>query len=436
MRFRTTCVVGVQWGDEGKGKIVDLLSREADVVVRFQGGGNAGHTVVRDGEKFVLHLIPSGVLHRGTTCVIGNGVVIDLVQLLEEIRDLGRRGIRVGSRNLLVSERAHVVMPYHKQLDALSEKAAASKIGTTQRGIGPCYADKAARKGIRVADLYNPTFFKNRLGALVEEKNKVLGALYGAPGLDADSIWMEYRRYAEQIESLVADTTCYVNEAIDGGKRVLFEGAQGSLLDIDFGTYPYVTSSNSDACGISAGAGVPPKKVGRIVGVAKAYCTRVGEGPFPTELNDELGKRIREIGHEYGATTGRPRRCGWFDLVASRHAVMINGIDELAITKLDVLDQLDEIKIGVAYELDGRRIDRIPVDVDALARCRPVYETFPGWKKDTSKARRFDALPKAAQRYLRAIEGALGVRVAMVSVGTDRMKTILRRTRIARIAAD
>ncbi len=425
MKPRTSCVVGVQWGDEGKGKIVDLLSKEADVVVRFQGGGNAGHTVVNGREKFVLHLIPSGILHRGTTCVIANGVVVDLVQLLEEIRDLRKRGVEVG-RNLLLSERAHVVMPYHKQMDALSEKTSAKKIGTTQRGIGPCYSDKAARKGIRVADLYNPAFFMERLGALVGEKNRVLRALYDAPPLEADRIWMEYRRLAEEVEPFVGDATTYVNEAIDGGKRVLFEGAQGSLLDIDFGTYPYVTSSNSDACGIPAGAGVPPKKVGTIIGIAKAYCTRVGEGPFPTELVGGLGDKIREIGKEYGATTGRPRRCGWFDLVASRHAVMINGIDELAITKLDVLDGLDEVKVCTSYELDGQRIDRIPVDAETLARCRPVYKAFPGWRADTSKVRRYEGLPKAAKEYLRFLERSLKVRVTIVSVGTERVKTIFR----------
>ncbi len=425
MKPRTSCVVGVQWGDEGKGKIVDLLSEKADVVVRFQGGGNAGHTVLNGRGKFVLHLIPSGILHPGTTCVIANGVVVDLVQLLEEMRDLRKRGVAIG-RNLILSERAHVVMPYHKQIDALSEKAPANRIGTTQRGIGPCYADKAARKGLRVADLFNPAFFMERLGALTAEKNKILRALYNAPPLDADRIWMEYRKLAEDIEPFVGDATGYVNDAIDSGKRVLFEGAQGSLLDIDFGTYPFVTSSNSDACGISAGSGVPPKKIGTIIGVAKAYCTRVGEGPFPTELNDALGAKLREIGHEYGATTGRPRRCGWFDLVASRHAVMINGIDELAITKLDVLDGLAEILVCTAYELEGRRIDRLPVEADALARCRPVYKSFPGWKADTSKARRFDRLPKEARTYLTFLEKQLDVRVSMVSVGGERLKTILR----------
>ncbi|MBI4564349.1 MAG: adenylosuccinate synthase [Planctomycetes bacterium] len=424
-RPRTTCVVGVQWGDEGKGKIVDLLSAKADVVVRFQGGGNAGHTVVVGGEKFVLHLVPSGILHRGSTSVIANGVVVDPVQLVEEIEHLRGRGVNVG-RNLLVSERAHVVMPYHKLQDELSEGNGERKLGTTRRGIGPCYADKAARKGIRIADLYKPDRFRQGLAALVEEKNRVLGALYGAPPLEAEKIFNDYRGYAEKIRPFVGDALEFVNAAIDRGKRVLFEGAQGSLLDIDFGTYPYVTSSNSDACGIPAGAGVPPKKVRQILGVAKAYCTRVGEGPFPTELNDDIGERLRSAGREYGSTTGRPRRCGWFDAVTSRHAVMINGIDGLVITKLDVLDTFDRIRVCMAYRLDGRRVGKVPVDSQDLARCVPVYETFPGWNADTSQAKSFSDLPRAARRYLTFLERTLGVPVVMISVGTDREKTIRR----------
>ncbi|HXG62223.1 MAG TPA: adenylosuccinate synthase [Planctomycetota bacterium] len=425
-RPRTTCVVGVQWGDEGKGKIVDLLSHQADMVVRFQGGGNAGHTVVVDGEKFVLHLIPSGILHR-STCVIANGVVVDLVQLLEEIDELRRRGVRVG-RNLHLSDRAHVVMPYHKFLDKYSEAGAGpQKIGTTQRGIGPCYADKAARKGIRVADLYNPPLFRELVCAFTEEKNKILAALYGAPPLDPARIVEEYSGYAERLKPFVTDTVELVNDAVDAGRRVLFEGAQGSLLDIDFGTYPYVTSSNSDACGISPGTGVPPRKIGAILGVAKAYCTRVGEGPFPTELRDALGERLREAGGEYGATTGRPRRCGWFDGVASRHAVRINGIEELAITKLDVLSGLDEIKFAVAYRCDGKTTDRMPSVTAELSRCEPVYETFKGWSDDLSRVRRFEDLPRAAKIYLNFVERFLKVKVTLVSVGKDREKTIRRK---------
>jgi adenylosuccinate synthase len=422
-RTKSSCVVGVQWGDEGKGKIVDILSQKAHVVVRFQGGGNAGHTVVVDGEKFVLHLLPSGVLHR-STCVVANGVVVDLVQLLEEMAELEKRGVKVG-RNLILSDRAHVVMPYHKWLDKHAE-AGKGKIGTTQRGIGPCYADKAARKGIRVADLYNEPFFRERVHAFTEEKNKILAALYGAPPLDPGRIVEEYLGYAARLKPFVGDAVEFVNSAIDKGRRVLFEGAQGSLLDIDFGTYPYVTSSNSDACGISAGTGVPPKKIGTILGVAKAYCTRVGEGPFPTELKDGLGEKLRELGGEYGATTGRPRRCGWFDGVASLHAVRINGIDELAVTKIDVLSGLDEILFATHYELDGKRTDRMPSETEVLARCVPVYRRFPGWKEDLSKVRRFGDLPRAARMYLNFMERYLKVRVSMISVGKDREKTILR----------
>ena len=420
---KTSCVVGVQWGDEGKGKIVDILSHRADVVVRFQGGGNAGHTVVVKGEKFVLHLIPSGILHK-SRCVIANGVVVDLVQLFEEMEELKKRGVQFG-KNLLLSDRAHVVMPWHKWLDKHAE-AGKGKIGTTQRGIGPCYADKAARKGIRVADLYNPAVFRDRVFAFTEEKNKVLAALYGAPALDPQRIVEEYRGYADRLQPFVGDAVEAVNAAIDAGKRVLFEGAQGSLLDIDFGTYPFVTSSNSDACGISAGTGVPPKKIGTILGVAKAYCTRVGEGPFPTELTDGLGEKLRELGGEYGATTGRPRRCGWFDGVTSRHAVQINGIEEVAITKLDVLSGLDEIKFATAYRCNGKTTDRMPSETEVLSRCEPVYRTFKGWKEDLSKVRRFADLPRAAKIYLNFVERYLKVKVTMISVGKDREKTILR----------
>ena len=422
---RTTCVVGVQWGDEGKGKIVDLLAAQADVVVRFQGGGNAGHTVVVNGEKFVLHLVPSGILHRGSTSVIANGVVVDPIQLLEEIGRLRERGVKVG-KNLLISDRAHVVMPWHKLIDQLAEGSDAQKIGTTKRGIGPCYADKAARKGIRIADLYRPDSLKERLDVLVSEKNRILKALYGAAPLDATGIFEEYRGLAARIKPHVGDALGFVNDALDRKKRVLFEGAQGSLLDIDFGTYPYVTSSNSDACGISAGAGVAPKKVGHILGVAKAYCTRVGEGPFPTELVDDVGERLRSVGSEFGSLTGRPRRCGWFDTVTSRHAVLINGIDGLVITKLDVLDQFAEIRVCTSYRLDGKKTREMPVDCESLSRCTPVYETFPGWKADTSKAKSFRDLPKGARAYLNFLEKALGVPVVMISVGKDREKTIRR----------
>ena len=423
-KANTSCVVGVQWGDEGKGKIVDILSNKANVVVRFQGGGNAGHTVVVKGEKFVLHLLPSGILHKAT-CVIANGVVVDLIALLEEMEELKKRGVSFG-KNLVLSDRAHVVMPWHKFLDKYSESGK-GKIGTTQRGIGPCYSDKAARKGIRVADLYNEAIFSERVHAYTDEKNKILKALYGeVPALDPQRIIAEYKGYAERLKPFVGDAVAVVNAAIDKGKRVLFEGAQGSLLDIDFGTYPYVTSSNSDACGISAGTGVPPKKIGTILGIAKAYCTRVGEGPFPTELKNGLGDKLRELGGEYGATTGRPRRCGWFDGVASLHAVQINGIDEIVITKLDVLSGLDEIRFATHYRIDGKLTDRMPSETTVLSRVEPVYKSFKGWTEDLSKIRKFNDLPKAAKDYLNFVEKYLNVRVSMISVGKDREKTILR----------
>jgi len=422
----SSCVVGFQWGDEGKGKIVDILAEKADVVVRFQGGGNAGHTVVVKGEKHVLHLIPSGILHK-SVCVIANGVVVDLIQLLDEMEEVKKKGIKVEGR-LFLSDRAHIVMPWHKFLDKCSEVASGKgKIGTTQRGIGPCYADKAARKGIRVADLYNEEFFRERVLACVSEKNKILTALYAGEQLDPERIISEYRGYAQKLKPYVIDAVELVNAAIDKGKKVLFEGAQGSLLDIDFGTYPFVTSSNSDACGISSGSGVPPKKIGNILGVAKAYCTRVGEGPFPTELTDSVGEKLREIGGEYGATTGRPRRCGWFDGVTSRHAVQINGISEVVITKLDVLSGMDEIKFAVAYRNNGTTLERMPTETNVLALCQPVYKSFKGWKEDITKIRKFEDLPKTAKIYLNFLERYLKVKVTMVSVGKDRDKTILRR---------
>ena len=423
---KTTAVVGIQWGDEGKGKIVDILAEQSDYVVRYQAGGNAGHTVVVDGKKHVLHLVPSGILHRKPVCVIGNGVVIEPAQFLQEVSDLRAKGVKVDRKNLLVSDRAHVVMPYHKLGDALAESASAGKIGTTKRGIGPCYADKASRKGFRVCDLFNEFLFKERLVRTIVERNKTVTALYGAAPVDADRIFAEYRGYAREMEPFVADTTTQLNEAIDAGKRVMFEGAQGTLLDIDFGTYPYVTSSNSDALGISAGSGVPPRKIGAVLGVAKAYCTRVGEGPFPSELKDSLGERLRETGSEYGATTGRPRRCGWFDVVSTRHAVMINGVDSLAITKLDVLSGLEEIRVVVAYRIDGKRVERVPADTSLLDRVEPVTETFAGWKDDLTVVKSFEKLPRNARAYLKALEQAVGVPISMVSVGSERSQTIER----------
>ncbi len=390
------------------------------MVVRYQGGGNAGHTVVVGGEKFVLHLIPSGILHPGTQSVIGNGVVVDAEQLLEEVTELRRRGIDPSGR-LFVGDRAHLVMPYHKQFDALTEEdKGETQIGTTRRGIGPCYADKASRTGLRVSDLYNPPRFRDRLRAAVAEKNRILRGVYEKPEIDAAALEAKFLDLAKRLEPFVADSVELVNRAIDDGKRVMFEGAQGSLLDLDFGTYPYVTSSNSDACGVPSGAGVSPKKVHSILGVAKAYTTRVGAGPFPTELTGPAGDRLRSEGQEYGATTGRPRRCGWYDGVISLHAVLINGIDRLAITKLDVLSGLGELKVCTAYRFRGRELKKIPVDLDHFAECEPVYESFPGWTEDLSACRRYEDLPPPARRYLQFIESYLAVRIELVSVGSGR----------------
>ncbi len=418
-----TCVIGVQWGDEGKGKIVDVLAQQSDLVVRYQGGGNAGHTVVVGDRKFVLHLVPSGILHAGSVCVVGNGVVVDPAQLFEEMETLTRQGIALDGR-IVVSDRAHVVFPYHKLLDSLSESArGAGLIGTTKRGIGPCYADKVARTGIRVADLMNADVFAKRLRQNVEEKNRVLRQL-GHAGLSYEDVHAEYCGYRERLRPFVKDAIDLVNRAIDDGKRVLFEGAQGTLLDVDFGTYPYVTSSSSDVAGVSSGTGVSPRKIGRVIGVAKAYATRVGSGPFPTELSDTLGGALREKGQEFGATTGRPRRCGWFDLVSARFAVQLNGVDALAITKLDVLDDLPEISLCTAYRWGANRTDRFPSDLQALETCEPVYETMPGWRASTTRVRRFEDFPPNAQRYLKRLSEALGVPIQMVSVGAERDEMI------------
>ena len=416
------CVIGVQWGDEGKGKIVDLLAEESDVVVRYQGGGNAGHTVVVGREKFVLHLIPSGILH-GRACVVGNGVVVDPEQLFAEIADLEGKGVKVKGC-LFISDRANVVFPYHKALDRAGElKRGITKIGTTGRGIGPCYADKYARNGIRVIDLYDLKVFAARLRVNVEEKNYLLAGL-GAELLDYDHILREYTAYAKRLKPFVTDTVTMVNDAIDNKKRVLFEAAQGALLNIDHGTYPYVTSSNSDATGLSSGAGVPPGCVRDVIGVAKAYTTRVGSGPFPTELNDALGEKIRQVGAEFGSTTGRPRRTGWFDLVGSRHAIRTSGVTELAITKLDVLDGFDTIRICTGYKVGKKTITAFPADLTSLENAKPVYRDVRGWGATTS-ARKLVDLPAEARAYLRLLERELGCVVSMVSVGPERRQTVL-----------
>ncbi len=416
MKHPNTCVVGLQWGDEGKGRITDLLAPQFDLVVRYQGGGNAGHTIVEK-DKFILHLVPSGILHPDIQCVIGNGVVVDPELLLQEIQELKSRGVSVAGR-LFLSERAHLVFPFHKQLDALQESQG-RKIGTTGRGIGPCYTDKIARLGIRVVDLYTPEHLETRLRQVVESKNRLL-ASYDQGPLDFAGILEAARTDAARLAPYVADTVKLLHEAIAGGKSVLFEGAQGSLLDVDLGTYPYVTSSNSTTCGIAAGLGIPPRSVQKVLGVVKAYTTRVGEGPFPTELANPEGDRIREKGKEYGATTGRPRRCGWFDAVAGRYAVMINGVDTLAITMLDVLGGFERIKICTEYRCGNERIRDFPADLSRLEACQPQYIELAGWSDAISQARQADEIPVQAKTFLDTVSSLLGAPIEIVSVGAHR----------------
>ena len=414
------CIVGLQWGDEGKGKIVDALANDFDLVVRYQGGSNAGHTVVINGQKFVLHLLPSGILRPGKLCVIANGVVVDPPLLLQEMDELIRRGVKI-SDNLAISDRAHLVLPYHKELDKLQEAdPSRNKIGTTGRGIGPCYVDKAARTGIRVGDMLDRATFERKLRANVEQKNRLFETLYHAPAISCERILEEYLGYAERLRPLVCDTVALLTDAQAKGKRILFEGAQGALLDVDFGTYPYITSSSASAGGVATGTGVPPKAIGRILGIMKAYTTRVGEGPFPTELNDDIGRRLRERGGEFGATTGRPRRCGWCDVVAVRHTVAICGVDSIAMTKLDVLSGLETISVATEYRYNGAVIARFPAGAEMLAKCQPVYRTFAGWKEDLSKCRTFSDLPSNARAYVTALEEMLAVPVESISVGSGR----------------
>ncbi len=421
------CVVGMQWGDEGKGKIIDFLSAQADVVARYAGGSNAGHTVVVDGDKLVLHLVPSGILHEGTLCVVGNGVVVDPGGLLEEIAGVESRGVAVDGK-LLVSDRAQVVMPYHKVLDkAIEESKGDKKLGTTLRGIGPCYADKASRTGIRMADLLCPECLEARLRTNLEHVNRLLTCVYGHEPLALEPMLAEHRDYGERLAPFVGDSVGRLHEACAAGDRVLFEGAQGSMLDLDFGTYPFLTSSNASACGVSAGTGVPPRQIGNVLGVVKAYTTRVGEGPFPTELHGEAGERMRERGGEYGATTGRARRCGWLDAVALRFAIAINGASALAVTKLDVLDDQATVKVCTAYRLGGEPCQRFPSDLETLAACEPQYEELPGWQADTCDATSAADLPPAARDYLARVEELLGVPIHIVSVGQDRARTIFTR---------
>jgi len=423
-----TCVIGLQWGDEAKGKIVDLLTSRFEIVVRYQGGANAGHTVVVEGQTYKLHHIPSGILNPGVMNVVGPGVVVNPPTLLKEIDGLTSRGIQV-TTNLRLSDRAHVVFPWHIVEDqALNESTAdGENIGTTLRGIGPCYRDKVGRShAVRLGDLFRPDFAQ-KVERIVASKKRILSGwqLAATEALNAADIIAEYNGYAQRLAPFVADTTHYLLDAVEAGKQILFEGAQGSLLDVDHGTYPFVTASNSSGVGVSAGSGVPGRWIEKVLGVAKAYTTRVGGGPFPTEQENEIGQRIRELGNEYGTTTGRPRRCGWFDAVAVRYTARLSGVDGLAIMMMDVLSQLPEIKIAVAYELDGQRVDHFPSHVDDLRRVQPIYETVPGWMTDVSGVRKLAALPDGARRYLDRVSQLVGRPVEVVSVGPGREQTIL-----------
>ena len=415
-------VVGTQWGDEGKGKIVDVLAEKADMIVRFQGGDNAGHTIVIDGKKFKLHLIPSGIFFPEKISVIGNGVVVNPKSLVKELEYLHAEG--VSTESLRISDRAHVILPYHIKLDQLQEAAKGdNKIGTTNKGIGPAYMDKAARVGIRIADLLDKEIFASRLKTNLAEKNRLFSKMYEAEELSFDEIFEEYYAYGQQIKQYVTDTSVILNDALDAGKRVLFEGAQGVMLDIDQGTYPFVTSSNPVAGGVTIGSGVGPSKINKVVGVCKAYTSRVGDGPFPTELFDEVGERIREVGHEYGTTTGRPRRVGWFDSVVMRHSRRVSGITNLSLNCIDVLSGLDTVKICVAYDLDGERIDYYPASLEQLKRCKPIYEELPGWEEDITGCRSLDELPENARNYVRRVGELVGVRISTFSVGPGREQT-------------
>jgi adenylosuccinate synthase len=424
----STCVVGLQWGDEAKGKIVDLLCDQHDVVVRYQGGANAGHTVVVDGVTYKLSLVPTGILRPGVDAVIGNGVVIHPPALLREIDTLAAQGIDVG-RRLHVSDRAHVILPYHIEEERLTEESAseADHLGTTRRGIGPCYRDKVGRvHGVRIADLEHPQAFRDRLARIIDYKNRLLGAmLVDFKPLDARSVADEYLEHAQRLRPFVRDTTSWLHEAIEGGRRLLFEGAQGSLLDIDHGSYPYVTSSNSSAAGIAAGSGVPTRHIDRWIGIAKAYTTRVGGGPFPTEQNNAIGERIRRVGNEYGTVTGRPRRCGWFDAVAVRYAARISGSTELAVMLLDVLSGIDSLNVAVAYNFNGTRTSVLPSSLTDFEQCSPVYETLPGWDEDLTQIKKWSDVPARARNYVEFVGRQVGVPVTIVSVGPERRQTIL-----------
>ncbi len=424
----STCVVGLQWGDEAKGKIVDLLCDEHDVVVRYQGGANAGHTVVAEGVTYKLSLVPTGILRKHVDCLIGNGVVIHPPALLKEVQTLSSQGVDLAGR-LHISDRSHVILPYHLEEERLTEESSSSAdhIGTTRRGIGPCYRDKVGRvHGIRVGDLYHPEFFRERLARAVDYKNRLLSAMLDSyTPIDASAVATEYLGYAEQLRPFVRDTTSWIHDAQAQGKRLLFEGAQGSLLDVDHGSYPYVTSSNSSSAGITPGTGMPTRHIDRWIGVVKAYTTRVGGGPFPTELDNEIGERIRRIGREYGTVTGRPRRCGWFDAVAARYSSRISGSTEIALMLLDVLSGLPEIRVAVAYEdSSGNCVESMPGHLADLERCHPIFETLPGWSEDITSCRTWASLPENAKQYVRFIAKQMQIPVSIVSVGPDREATL------------
>lgn len=418
-------IVGAQWGDEGKGKIVDMMSEKIDIVARYQGGANAGHTVCVGDKTYVLHLIPSGIFHKKVQCVIGNGVVIDPVALMEEIEMVKSFGIKIDGR-LFISHNAHLIMPYHKLLDNIREQGAAQKIGTTGRGIGPSYIDKYMRTGIRVVDLLDRKVLREKLTQNIQEKNQLLSKVYGSAEIDIDNIVAEYQEFDKKIDPFITDTSVYLNNALRKKKKILAEGAQGALLDVDHGTYPFVTSSNPTSGGACTGLGIPPTSVNSIVGIVKAYSTRVGNGPFPTELHNETGEMLRSIGHEFGATTGRPRRCGWLDMVSLKYSLMVNGITEIALTKLDVLDEFDEIKICTAYKKDGKVLKIFPTDVQTLESMEPLYQSYKGWKQKISNVTKWKHLPKNCIKYIETIEKLAGVKVSLVSVGARRDQTIVR----------
>jgi adenylosuccinate synthase len=433
-------VVGAQWGDEGKGKIVDLLTEDADVIARYQGGHNAGHTVVINNKKFILHLVPSGILHKGKTCIIGNGVVIDPKALIEEIKSLRQKGIHIG-KNLFISENAHVIMPYHVAIENISEQVkGAKKIGTTGRGIGPAYVDKMSRTGIRVVDLMDAKALKEKMNANLLETNYLLEKKYRVKKINPERLYSEYRKYAEYLAPFITDTVILINKFIDKDKNILFEGAQGTLLDVDHGTYPYVTSSSASVGGVCTGLGVAPTKINGVLGVVKAYTTRVGGGAFPTELKDKLGELLRERGGEYGATTGRPRRCGWLDVVGLRRAIRINGFSGVALTKLDVLDELEKLKVCVAYRYEdpykkcvcsqkGRacKFDDMPQSYGVLEACEPIYKELDGWRKSTVGIKKLKDLPKQARAYIDFIEDLLNVKIDIISTGQKRDEVIVLR---------